>query len=376
MKKFPTLYKKNTQGTIEQWSITVEGNRQKMKAEVKCYFGEHEGKIQFKSYHITEGKNIGKKNETTPIEQAMLEAEAKWMKKLKSGYVESLNDAFAGKLNKIITGGISPMLAHKFEDHQDKIQFPVYVQPKLDGERCVAMKINGVVTLWTRSRKPITSCPHIVEQVRDILSPYSVDCFLDGELYIHEADNFEKIMSAVRKQNPTEESKQIEFHVYDCEILDDLASPFQLRKEFLDNLPDYFSHVKIVEADMCYGMSSVNDNHNFFVKKGYEGVMIRSVDGVYENKRSKHLLKLKNFLDDEFEIEDVKAGKDKSVIFVCKIGKEYFEATMSGNKDENQKYLKDSSLWEGKKLTVKYQCLTGAKKVPRFPVGLKIRNDL
>lgn len=375
MKKFPMLYKKNVIGTIEQWSIMVENQNQKIST-ITTIFGEVDGKLQTKTFKVTHGKNIGKKNETSVNEQAINEAKSKWEKKLKSGYVKSLCDAKDGKLDVIIQGGLSPMLAHKFEDHREKINYPIYVQPKLDGERCIAMKIDGSITLWTRSRKPITSCPHIIEQVEQILSPYGFDMFLDGELYIHGLDNFEKIMSAVRKQRPSEESKQIEYHVYDCEILNDIASPFQLRKEFLENLPDYFSHVKIVESDLCHEQKILFETHEYFIRKGFEGVMIRNPDSVYENKRSKGLLKLKNFLDDEFEIEDVKSGKDKTVIFVCKIGKEYFEATMSGNKDENQKYLKDSSLWEGKKLTVKYQTLTGKNKVPRFPVGLRIRNDL
>lgn len=375
MKKFPTLYKKNAQGVIEQWTIQVVKHGIQ-SFEVAVHFGEYDGKQQTKSYHVRGGKNIGRSNETTASTQAVLEAEAKWKKKLKAGYVDKYKDAVAGKLDDIISGGIIPMLAHKFDDYLDKIKYPVFIQPKLDGERCIAMKINGKVTLWTRTRKPITSCPHIIEQVEQILSPYSCDLFLDGELYVHGVDNFEKIMSAVRKQSPTEESKLIQYHVYDCEIMDDLASPFQLRKEFLENLADYFSHVKFVEADMCHNYKVVQENHDYYVNKGYEGIMVRNPNGVYENKRSKNLLKLKNFLDDEFDIVDVKAGKDSTVIFVCRIGKEYFEATMSGNKKDNQKYLYDSKLWEGKKLTVKYQCLTGANKVPRFPVGVRIREDI
>ena len=375
------LYKKNTQGKIETWKIGVQylGLNKYSNAEqwvILTMYGEHGGKKIIKEEIVDEGKNEGKKNATTPEQQARAMAKAKWVKQLKKGYVKTLEDAKAGKTDEIITGGVLPMLAHKYQDHKDKIEFPVKVQPKLDGERCIAIKQHGQVTLWTRTRKPITSCPHIVEQLENILAIYD-DLFLDGELYLHEQDNFEKIMSAVRKQNPSEESKQIEYHVYDTEILGDLAQPFYVRNEFLNDLSyDWSDHVHFVETDNAHSHADLERIQEKYIHQGYEGIMIRNPNSVYECKRSKGLLKMKTFEDAEFKIIGVEKGNDNAVVFICMIGKQSFKATMSGDKKENQKYLTNHKLWQGKKLNVKYQNLTNANKVPRFPVGVRIREDL
>jgi ATP-dependent DNA ligase len=216
VKTLPTLYKLNTQGKIEQWKIEVRRHSDfdiKDEFQVLSTYGELKGKQQQKWYKVNIGKNVGRSNATEAIEQALKEAEAKWLKKKKQGYVEKLKDAQAGKLDSIIQGGIVPMLAHKYEDHKEKLEFPVMVQPKLDGQRCIAHYKNGKVTLWTRTRKPILSCPHIVEELEKKLKGQD-ELYLDGELYEHSLkDDFEKLMSAVRKQKPSEESAKIEYHI-------------------------------------------------------------------------------------------------------------------------------------------------------------------
>jgi ATP-dependent DNA ligase len=374
---YPTLYKKNTQGKIEQWTVQVVTVSNKFDHYgVKVTFGEKGGKLQEKVFYIGSGKNIGKKNETSVQEQAWLEAEAKHNKKLKQGYVKDIKAARAGETDSIIKGGIIPMLAHSYDDYYEKVEFPCYVQPKLDGQRCIAIRDNKKkVTLWTRTRKPITSCPHVVKELEQILLHVEGEVALDGELYHHELkDKFEELMSAVRKEKPSEASQSIQFHVYDCAVHPEGAVDFSLRNAFLETLPDWCESVKFVPTALCYKADVLEKIHDAYVKEGYEGMMVRSCTGLYENKRSKHLLKFKKFQDAEFPIQGVLPGKDNTVVFKCKTkAGTTFEATMSGDKKNNQKYLKDSSLWKGKKLTVKFQGLTGKNGVPRFPVGLRIR---
>lgn len=376
LEKLKPLYKKNQEGKIQVWTVFL-ADPSKEGINVTVQFGELKGKIQEKKYKVTAGKNTGKKNETSVFDQAVLEAQSKWEKKLKSGYVTSLKDAEAGKLDSIIKGGLSPMLAHSYEKYQDKVEFPCYVQPKLDGQRCIAMRDSkGKVTLWTRTRKQIHSCPHIIEQVEKMLSHFGpIEVALDGELYHHDLkDQFEELMSAVRKDKPSEESSKIEYHVYDFAIHPNGAIGFEGRLNLLESLPDYFSHVNIVQTSILHNHKELELAHDHMVDSGYEGLMVRSVEGLYEGKRSKHLLKFKKFQDAEFSIQGVLPGKDNTVVFKCKTkNRTSFEATMSGDKKKNQKYLNDSSLWKGKKLTVKFQGLTGKNGVPRFPVGLRIR---
>lgn len=371
IKRMQTLYKKNTQGKIEQWSVKVLARAG--STSVVTTYGEVGGKQIEKSHIITEGKNVGKKNQTDHVEQATLEAQAKWNKKLKSGYVQTMFEAQADKLDKIIEGGIVPMLAHSYDDYKDEVEFPCYIQPKLDGQRCIAVKKNGVVTLWTRTRKPITSCPHIAEQVWHMLLGVEGDVTLDGELYSHKhKDNFEQIMKAVRKKEFTKACDEIEYHVYDIVM----NEPFNFRNASIESLPDYFTNVKIVPTSLVKNHKELQLAHDLFVRDGFEGVMVRSVKGLYENKRSKHLLKFKSFKDAEFKIIGFVKGKDDVVCAVLDNGKgTTFKATMSGDKKQNQKYLKNSSDYDGKMLTVKYQGLTGKNGVPRFPVGLRIREE-
>lgn len=375
------LYKLNTQGKIETWKIEVfdydiEDITDMFPAVIKTTYGELKGKQQSKTFQIHCGKNIGKKNETTILEQAFAEAEAKWLKQLKKGYVENLKDAQAGKTDSIITGGVIPMLAHSYDDHKDKIQFPVLAQPKLDGQRCLAHYKNGKVTLWTRTRKPILSCPHVIEELEKILKGQT-EMYLDGELYNHALkDDFEKLMSAVRKQKPSEESLKIHYWVYDCILPEGGCTG--ARNMLIDsfNFMNKCKHIKLTPTRQLISHDLLESYQKSWIEMGYEGLMVRALFVEYEHKRSKHLLKMKTFQDAEFKITNVVPGKDNSVVFVCETEDgTKFEATKSGDKEKNQIYLKKSSLWKGKQLTVKFQGLTGARKVPRFPVALRIRDE-
>ena len=107
--------------------------------------------------------------------------------------------------------------------------------------------------------------------------------------------------------------------------------------------------------------------------------MVRNVHSLYVNKRSYDLQKVKDFSDEDFVIVGVEEGRGKLAghvgAFICKTddGKQFL-AKMSGETSRLKEYFENHSLWEGKKLTVQFQGLTGAEKVPRFPVGKAIRD--
>jgi len=372
---FPILYKKSSQGKIEQWGVEVEV-MENGTCRVFSVYGETGGKLQSTFDVISEGKNVGKKNETTVLQQALNEAKSKWEKKKKRGYVESLESANAGEVDDLIEGGVEPMLAHVYEKHGDKIKFPCLAQPKLDGIRCIAIKKGQNVTLWSRTRKRITSCPHI-EQAIALNFAHITNIILDGELYNHalKAD-FEKIVSAVRKENPSPESAQIEYHIYD--MVDTEHSNYH-RINFLDSIV-VRPPLKVLWTLIVNNNEDVSELFQKYKTAGYEGVMLRNKDGMYENKRSYNLQKVKEFDDAEFEIVDVVEGKGKLKgllgAFLCRTqdGTE-FEVKMTGNQEETKKFLNDPTLCKGKLLTVQFQGLTGKNKVPRFPVGLRLREE-
>lgn len=379
LKVFPKLFKKSSLGKIEEWQIEVDANSSHGPASIKTTYGELGGKLQETVDNIKEGKNIGKKNETTPLEQAVSEATSKWEKKVKSGYVDSVEKAEAGVIDSsFIEGGIVPMLAHSFAKSGEKIKYPCAVQPKLDGIRCIAVKDGDEVTLWTRTRKPITSCPHICSAIRDIFSGVS-EITLDGELYNHDLKaDFEKIVSAVRKESPSDESLRVQYHIYDIAREGSFKTRSNVLECHLDNQDDTHNAVlQLVPTNEVVIEGDVMERFDHYVGEGYEGVMLRNWESPYENKRSYNLQKVKEWEDAEFEITGVEEGRGKLQglvgAFVCRTsGGEEFRAKPKGSQEATKDYIQNPDSVIGKLLTVQYQGLT-KYGVPRFPVGLRVR---
>ena len=370
--KLPTLYKKTSTGAIQEWTIYTSNG-----SLIVTEFGQVGGKIQLTEDLVIEGKNIGKVNETTPAQQAQAEAKAKWEKQKKKGYVESIADAQADKLDDLIEGGVLPMLAFTFAKQGKKIKYPCFTQPKLDGIRMIAILKNGKCTLWSRSRKPITSLPHIVEEIEKNFSHLDMDIILDGEAYNHKfKTNFEHIVHLVRQEEPDAQCTDVEYHVYD--IIND--EYFSTRTQYIEEIFDEaeeFEFLKRVETVIIQSEDDVPEYFTKYRDQGYEGAMLRNSNGLYVSKRSSNLIKVKEMQDDEFKIVGIEEGRGKlqghvgAFLCITKDGNE-FSAKMSGDTGMLKKYFEDHSLWAGMNLTVQFQDYTAYGK-PRFPVGLRIR---
>lgn len=368
--KYPMLYKKSSTGAIQVWAITVVGNT------IGIMHGKLGGKMQTTEDVISKGKNVGKKNETTPAQQAEAEAQAKWEKQKKKGYVDNAQAAVDDEVDAIIEGGAVPMLAQKFSEQGHKIKLPCYVQPKLDGIRCIAIVKDGVCTLWSRTRKPITSCPHIIQELEAAFE--TKDIILDGELYNHEMKkDFEKIVSLVRQEVPAEGHEIVQYHVYD--VINE--GVYAERLEEIDTIFGNFEFYALKKV-LTEPVNVENDIMIYFDQfrtQGYEGAMLRNEFSKYVNKRSYDLQKVKEFDDAEFEIIGIEEGRGKLNghvgAFKCRTasGKEFL-AKLRGDTEKLRTYFTDHSLWEGKRLTVQYQGITGKEGVPRFPVGVSIRD--
>lgn len=373
--KLCTLYKKSSKGVIQQWTIRVIDD-ECGAGVIETVHGQVGGKLQTTTDTITEGKNLGKANETSPLDQAHAEAQAKWEKQKKKGYVETKAAAEAGELDALIEGGINPMLAHPYSKQAHKVKYPCFGQPKLDGIRCIAILEDGMCTLWSRTRKLITGVPHVARAVEKKFKGYEIT--LDGELYNHDfKKDFEQIVSFVRQETPAEGHEVVQYHVYD--VVND--QKFQDRKAFLG---DFFAETEqqktIVLVDTFHVAveEDVDNDFQAAIKRGYEGLMLRNSEGLYANKRSVDLQKVKEFEDSEFDIVGIEEGRGKlqgHAIFKCKTkeGSEFL-AKMKGETSKLKEYFDNHKLWLGKKLTVQYQGLTGREKVPRFPVGVAIRD--
>jgi DNA ligase-1 len=209
---------------------------------------------------------------------------------------------------------IKPMLAYKVDSKPVDWTKKVYMQPKLDGVRClIQLNDKGEVYAYSRTGKPWLNIDHILQDLKPSFD-LNQDMILDGELYNHDLrDDFEKIISLVRKQKPTAadraESKQlVQFHCYDY------ANGSENYSTRMNNLvcSDFYSYyVKYVPTYLVNKHEEALDlHHNAFLPDGYEGSILR-LDGPYQCKRSYNLQKFKDFHDAEATIVGYEAGKGK-----------------------------------------------------------------
>ena len=204
---------------------------------------------------------------------------------------------------------IKPMLAHKFDDKRVNWCKPVYIQPKLDGVRCLLTKHGA----FSRTGKQFKNIAHIELALIPFFKQYP-DIVLDGELYNHKLkDDFEKIISLVRKQKPTADDRRnaqhlVQFHIYD--YIDGKYESYKTRMHQLVNSAIYDVQIKYVPAYLVDSYNYAREMHADFLEKGYEGSIIR-LDGLYKHGRSYDLMKFKDFSDDEATIVGYEAGKGK-----------------------------------------------------------------
>ena len=348
------LYTIDSKGATRLWRIEVDGDRYRTVAGIV-------GGVETCSGWTTAvGKNIGRSNETTAEEQAYAEAYAEYKKKVDRKYHTSIDNVGSHKF-------IAPMLAHKYEGWNGMC----FAQPKLDGIRCIATK-NG---LTSRQGKPFM-LGHIERALEPIFDRYP-DLVLDGELYNHRLhDDFNKITSLVKKQtrSPEEEAeceRLVQYHVYD--IVDSLTS-FAYRTTRVLSITETVNSDVIQRVDTLHVASAegLDQYYTLFLEEGYEGQIIR-YDEKYEiGKRSKNLLKRKEFQDEEFELVSVSEGNGNWAGYAktCKLRMADGRTFDSGIKGDQAftKWLLDNWKQYGA-TTVRYFQLT-PDGIPRFPVAV------
>jgi len=210
-----------------------------------------------------------------------------------------------------------PMLAYPVSAKPIDYNKPTFIQPKLDGVRCVIQyefRKKWEAIAYSRTGKEWKNIQHILAELHPFFQKYP-DVILDGELYNHDLrDNFEKIISLVRKSKPTDEdrleaSKLTQFHCYD--IIDE-GLPFDQRIEFVNGTLAFIRSVHVVDTLMIHDEEDAQYVHKSNLKKGYEGSIVRTND-TYACKRSHNLRKFKDFHDAEAEITGWVEGKGKRV---------------------------------------------------------------
>jgi DNA ligase-1 len=206
---------------------------------------------------------------------------------------------------------MKPMLAHKFDIKRVDYSEPVYIQPKLDGVRCLFTKDGA----FSRTGKQFMNVAHIHAELIPFFQ-HQPDVVFDGELYNHKLKNdFEKIISLVRKQKPTaddrlEARQLVQFHVYD--YFDGVMyDNYKTRRSNLACSDVYSSSIQFVPSyKVTKHEEALNMHHDGFLADGYEGSILR-LNGLYKHGRSYDLMKFKDFSDTEATITGYEEGKGK-----------------------------------------------------------------
>jgi DNA ligase-1 len=285
------------------------------------------------------------------------------------------------------------MLARDYDDIK-KLTYPVYSQPKLDGIRCLVRLEGGVLLAKSRQGKRIDSIPHVLEELKPIFKQ-NPELVLDGELYNHQfKDNFNKIVSLVRKQRPKDKSKipsfeksleesrqKVQYWVYDVPRINSEIEEAELFLKRYDKAIDLLKDLNYtvrVDTSVAKNSEQLDKLFDKYEKHGYEGQIIRK-NSSYENKRSKNLLKRKKFKDKEYLVVDVLPGKgNKSGIAGSLICKDLdtgaaFKSNIKSNFQELGNILAKKQSYIGKLVTIKYFQLT-PDGIPRFPYAVAFRD--
>jgi len=346
---FAPLYKRTNTGAIQQWQVEVDYT----KGAYRSISGQHCGKLVTSAWTLCKGKNIGKTNETTPNEQARREAQAKFTKKCEHHYHHDI-------ANIDTKSFIEPMLAKKYEDEFDGDYSDLYSQPKLDGMRCITDENR----MASREGKPIISAPHIFTALQPIFKRFPRLIF-DGELYCDKLkDDFNEIISLAKQSKPTKaklaaSAASLEYWVYD-HIMD---APFADRMYDIVSLLNDIPGIVMVPTITVPDKETMDEAYAVYLASGMEGQMLRHGQSTYEQKRSKHLLKRKDFDDAEFIITAMHEGKGnysgmvKGVSLLMPNGTEC-KAGIRGNQHYLTQLFAIKDTYVGSEATVRYQGYT------------------
>lgn len=399
------LFGKDKGGDYKLWAIaTTESGDLTIAHGNEFNKDGSAGKMTVKTEKI-QPKNIGRANETTPEQQADLEAQGRIKKQLDKGYRHTKEELEDLPVLAMLAGDATK-IGHRLEYAKG-----VYLSDKFDGVRLVAKCVAiGVIKLESRTGQPY-SIPHIEKELAWMMNPGDI---LDGEAYLH-GHPLQDITSAVKREDPekkiasarrkaekacggpdfeaadleykealaiAELRPKLEFHVFDIVKGEEDYSnlPFSDRVIELYGYRNYRQKnsvfVKFVHHELVYSEEAMKIAHKDAVRRGYEGIMIRNAKGVYESgKRSADLQKYKEFVDSEFTILDVLPAKDDGSVFLVKndLNDLTFSVTL-GSMAQRSEFLANKELYIGKLITVQYQSRYKDSLLPQFPTGKAIRD--
>jgi len=378
----PTLYTIDSKGKAREW--TIRALKFPEHAILRKEHGMVGGKI-VTSDKKTKTVNAGKSNERKPYEQACFMAKSEWQKKYDLGARESVEEARDVEI-------LLPMKAQEVEwldsetkeimDRWETVTYPCYVQPKFNGVRCLTEIEVPKVDFISRGGKSYNGAlGHLVNPLLEIMKARKLERWIpDAEAYKH-GWSLQKISGYVRGYTEGM-SEQIQLWIYD-EVAE--AKDFEERWNYINfMLADVDASGMIIKVPTIkvFSKEQIIQLHDEWTALGFEGLMIRLADSLYEiDRRSYNLLKYKKFLDEEFEIIGYRAAEgthEGCVIWKCK--REFdgkvveFDVVPTGTLERRRELFKKADEYIGKPLTVKFQEYSDDGVPQGNPVGVAIRD--
>ncbi len=374
VKNYPILYStKNNKKRF--WHIQIFKKLKNIYI-IKSY-GLVSGKIT-----ITKPKKIENSLTKNKINISIKEADYLWKKKKESGFFENNNNK---KIN--INKFVRPMKAHRLNNHENKIIYPCLVQTKLDGFRCLSNNNNNEINLYSKNMKKFIFLNHIKDELKNI-NILSNDIYFDGELY-NKNLSLSEIASIVtiKKYNKINIDKMnnIYYYIFDMFDLNNMNLTFIQRFNILKNIfnNNNFKYLKLVDITQAYNISKINKLNNLYIKKGYEGIIVRNKNGLYKlNSKSYNVLRTKEFKKDYFEIIGAKSGtgtQQNAIIWICKCknSDKSFSViplgTINNRISTYKNYLNNKTKYLNKKALVKYLDFDRKKCIIRNPILINIK---
>jgi len=338
------LYRLDAKKVMRIWKIKVIGER------LIIEYGAMFGKLSKVIEQVPKG--LAGRSISCQVRSRM---NSRINKQLAKGYFISTEEA-TKNFGKNELKSYKPMLAQQFNKQTIVDTTGALLQMKLDGNRMLVTKQDGVITAYTRNGKPVTTLDHITERLGWIREGQTVD----GEVYVHGMP-LKDINSRIRRKQ--EGTTDLQYHIYDT-VSD---KPFVER--FL-NLPnsDVFATSSeptnhTVQLVKTYAVDSEADTEALFLnarRKGYEGLIMR-LDGYgYEvGKRSKGLLKIKHRYDAEYKVIGVEVGRGGIGILVLELpnGK-VVKGVAPGSKPSKIAVATNPDFYIGKLCTCSFAYLT------------------
>ncbi len=369
LKVFPELFSRSRKPPhkVRTWNLIVDGG------SFVVTHGIQDGKQQIKET-VCKPKNIGKSNETTVEEQALIEATAKHkFQIMREDYALTPEGSNLQ---------IRPMLALDATKvgHRVKWAEGVIAQPKLDGLRLTYGKrwIDREADNEFMSRKGDTyQVDHLTESCNYLLSHLQqfVNCIsVDGELYIHGLP-LQKIVSYAKKYK-SGLTEQLQYYLFDLIIPDmTFENRYKILEDAFNSLPpEHQRHFVLVPCTDKILEEDIDFVQGTYIADGYEGTILRHTFAMYGiGERSPDLFKYKEFKDDECKIVGMFEDKNGNAVLECQLKNGLFcDVTPKRTFPERKQMLIDRDDYIGKWITVKYFDTTEAGNL-QFPIGLDLR---